>query len=127
MFILSSCSTPKLTNTIWNSATEVTNNGQIGTKVTLLYFQDNGSVNVYNSIVKDDKVVVPSYKCAEGKYQLTGSLKKNANLTIDGVDIERMPFAYNGLVNIKKNAMVLVGPDSLPVYFIKNNDVKFEN
>lgn len=64
--LLSSCATPKLTNTVWQTAVPVSNGEEEGLLISSMYFQKNGSVNFYNAIVNSSSMVVEPYKFAEG-------------------------------------------------------------
>ena len=123
LFLLSSCATPKLANTVWQTISPVSNGTEQGLLVSSMYFKENGKVNFYNAIVADSSLVVAPYKFAEGTYALDGNLKKEADISINASTVRNDSLTCSGLINVKKNSMLLIFPDSTALFYSKNNDI----
>lgn len=123
LVVLCSCTTPKLTNTVWQTISPVSNGEEKGLLVSSMYFQQDGNVNYYNAIVADSSLVVAPYKFAEGKYIVEGNLKKEAKISINASTIKSDSLTCSGLINVKKNSMLLIYPDSTALFYSKNNNI----
>ena len=118
-----SCATTKLSNTVWQTISPVSNGTEQGLLVSSMYFQPNGNVNFYNAIVADSSLVVAPYKFAEGTYIVDGNLKKEAQISINASTIKSDSLTCSGLINVKKNSMLLIYPDSTALFYSKNNNI----
>ncbi len=107
-----------LSKSIWYNASPVENEGVKGTVVTSLYFVAADTVDIYSSVVVDSNLEVTPFKIAEGTYTVSGNPKKEAQVSITAVDINRKEITYRGSYH-KNKAMVLVSQDSIPKLFGK--------
>lgn len=121
--ILSGCTTPKLTNTVWQTISLVSNGTEQGLLVSSMYFQKDGNINFYNAVIADSSLVIAPYKFAEGRYKVDGSLSKDASISINASTIQNDSLTYTGLINVKKNSMLLTMPDSTALFYSKNNNI----
>lgn len=124
--MLSSCTTPKLANTVWQTISPVSNGTDQGLLVSSIHFRQDGDVNFYNAIIADSSLVVAPYKFAKGTYMVNGNLRKEANIKINASTLQQDSLTYSGLINIKKNSMLLVRSDSTTLFYSKNNNIIVE-
>lgn len=124
LLLLSSCSTPKLTNTVWCTINGATNGEQEGLIIESLYFMGNGELNIIRSIATDNGLEVSPYKHAGGTYETMGSLKKDASIIVKSQTIKGDSLNLNGLINVKKNTLLLYNnSDSTATTYFKNPNV----
>lgn len=121
--MLSSCTTTKLSNTVWQTISPVSNGAEQGLLVSSMYFCQDGNVNFYNAIIADSSMVVAPYKFAKGTYNVNGNLKKEANIRINASTLHQDSLICSGLISIKKNSMLLVCSDSTTLFYSKNNNI----
>lgn len=123
---LSSCSSPKMVNSIWSSLEPVQNGDNEGMRVTSLYMFEDGNVEVYKSIVADSSMVVAPFLFAKGTYKLDGNTKKEAAISVSGTDKNNKNFDWGGLIDLKKNSMLLIDSDSSPVFYYKYGNLTID-
>lgn len=117
---------PKAANTVWVGADPVKYLDQRGLQISSIYLMDDGKVMVMQSVVTDSALVVAPYKVADGTYKLSGNLKRNADIEVNTVTMSRDSLKLKGLVNLKKNSMILVYPDNTTKPFLRNTNITFE-
>ena len=113
------CSTPKMSNSIWCTMEPVQNRSQEGLRITSLYMFENGNVDVFQSIVADSSLVVAPFLFAKGTYNISGDMKKEATISINGTDKNRQKFSMTGLIDLKKKSMLLIDNDSTANLYYK--------
>lgn len=124
LLLLSSCSTPKLTNTVWCTINGATNGEQKGLIIESLYFMENGELNIIRSIATNNGLEVSPYKHAGGTYEIIGTLKKDASISILASTLKGENLNLNGLINVKKNTLLLYNSsDSTATTYFKNPNV----
>lgn len=123
---LTGCAVPKAANTVWVGADPVRYLDQRGIQVSSIYLLENNKAMVMQSVVTDSALVVAPYKFADGTYQLSGNLKGNANIEVNTVTTSKDSLKLRGLVNLKKNSMILVYPDNKTKPFLRNTSITFE-
>lgn len=124
LLLLSSCSAPKLTNTIWCTIYGATDGQQDGLIVESLCFMENGDLNILRSIASEKGLEVSPYKHAGGTYEIFGSLKKDASISISASTLKGNSLNLNGLINVKKNTLLLYNSsDSTATTYFKNPNV----
>lgn len=124
LLLLSSCSAPKLTNTVWCTINGATNGEQEGLIIESLYFMEDGELNIVRSIATDNGLEVSPYKHAGGNYETFGSLKKDASISISASTLKGDSLNLNGLINVKKNTLLLYNSsDSTATTYFKNPNV----
>lgn len=124
--ILMGCATPKVVNTVWVNADPVERFDQMGVRVSSIYFLEGNKAIVMQSVVADSALVVAPYKVADGVYKLSGSLKGNADIELNAITASKDSINLKGLVNIKKNSMILVYPDKSMKPFLRNTAITIE-
>lgn len=123
---LTGCAAPKAANTVWVGADPVKYLDQRGLQISSIYLMDDGKAMVMQSVVTDSALVVAPYKVADGTYKLSGNLKRNADIEVNTVTMSRDSLKLKGLVNLKKNSMILVYPDNTTKPFLRNTNITFE-
>lgn len=121
-----SCAAPKVVNTVWMGADPVKYLDSKGLRVSSIYLMENDKAMLMQSIIADSALVVAPYKVADGKYQIVGNLKKNAEIHIDMTTAKSDSLNLKGLMNARKNSMILVYPDNTQKPFLRNTNLKFE-
>ena len=116
------CSTPKMTSSIWCTAEPVQNKGQEGLRITSLHMLEDGKVDIYQSVIADSNLVVAPFLFAKGTYNITGNTKKEATISVNGKTIKQKNFNWVGIIDLKKESMLLNEADSTAnVYFKYGN------
>lgn len=126
MLLLSSCSSPKMVNSIWSTLEPVQNGDNDGLRITSLYMYEDGNVEVYKSIVADSGMVVAPFLFAKGAYKLDGNTKKEAAISVSGTDKNNQNFDWTGLIDLKNNSMMLIESGSSPVFYCKYGNLTIE-
>lgn len=127
LLLLCSCAAPKLTNTVWCTIKEVSNEGRAGVLVESIYFLKDGKANICRSILSDSSLVVAPYKYADASYLLLDAKSKDKPVRIDARTVHGDSLMTEGLVNIKKNLLMLqVNGDSAATIYVKNPNVIIE-
>lgn len=124
LLLMSSCSAPKLTNTVWCTIHGATDGKQDGLIVESLYLMENGELNVIRSIATEKGLEVSPYKHAGGTYETFGSTRKDASIKISASTLKGDSLNLNGLINVKKNTLLLYNSsDSTATTYFKNPNV----
>jgi hypothetical protein len=110
--LLNSCASYKLDKTVWYNLSPAEKDGVKGNVVTSLYFMSDSIVDIYSSVLVDTTLVVKPFKYATGTYSITGNPKKQAQIAIKAVTLQKETVKYNGAFH-KAEAMVLVSQDSI--------------
>ena len=124
--LFTGCAVPKAANSVWVGADPVKYLDQRGLKVSSIYLLDDNKAMVMQSVVTDSALVVAPYKVADGVYQISGNLKGNAEIEVKTVTATKDSLNLKGLVNLKKNSMILVYPDNTSKPFLRNTKITFE-
>lgn len=111
--MLCSCSSYKVADSLWCSATPSELDGQQGNVVDGLYFTSDNRVLMKTAVVQDTTVLVKPVYTGYGRYTCAGrKLKKGIRITIETEKrIIGKGTSYNGLITPK--GMLLCTPDSV--------------
>lgn len=126
LLLLYSCATPKLTNTVWCTIKEVSNEGQTGVLVESIYFLKDGKANVCRAILADSSLVVAPYKYADASYVILDAKSKDKPVRFDAINVYGDSLRTEGLVNVKKNILMLHGNEEAATVYVKNHNVIIE-
>lgn len=126
LFLVCSCSSPRMVNSIWSTLEPVQNGDRDGLRITSLYMFEDGNVEVYKSVVTDSCMVVAPFLFAKGAYTLSGNTKKEAAISVSGTDKNNQHFDWTGLIDIKKNSMLLIEAESTPTLYYKYGNLTIE-
>lgn len=124
--LLASCAAPKAANTVWVGADPVKYLDQRGLQVSSIYLLDDNRAMLMRSIVTDSAIEIAPYKVADGTYEISGNVRGNANIEVKTITASNDSLNLKGLVNLKKNSMILVYPDKTQKPFLRNKKITFE-
>lgn len=83
---------------------------------------EDGKVDIYQSVIADSNLVVAPFLFAKGTYNITGNTKKEATISVNGKTIKQKNFNWVGIIDLKKESMLLNEADSTAnVYFKYGN------
>lgn len=119
--MLCSCSTYKLSNTVWYNVTE----GELGNKeaniITSLYFFEDNQMCFNTCIEQDTAIIVKPITVAYGEYEYQGNIKKGIKVNIKSTDLDGIEQTHSGIIT--KEGMLLSVSDSIARTFVKIKNV----
>lgn len=125
--LLYSCATPKLANSVWCTIKEVSNEEQTGVMVESIYFLNNGKANILRSVLADSCLLIAPYKYADAEYNMSNINRKEGTIVLNGINIQGNTIENKGLINIKKNTLILENTEnSSKSIYVKNPNIIIE-
>ena len=121
IILLTSCSSYKLTNSVWYNLTTAELEGQTGDVITSIYFYEEGQMVINTCVKQDTVVIIPPTVTALGEYRCKKGKRHSVEIQLNLTDNNGLSENKKGIIT--KGGMCLFETDSVARVYFKASDL----